>query len=76
ATCRQGVRQTNWLEPGDMRGRLGHQEPHRNRAATIYRRNVTYSGRDKTVPRKDEGRVAAPIPTDNQRGLEPQWEAG
>ncbi|GJR58018.1 hypothetical protein Tco_1500180 [Tanacetum coccineum] len=33
-------------------------------------------GRDKTVPRQDGGRVAAPIPTDNQRGLEPQREAG
>ncbi|GKC11534.1 hypothetical protein Tco_1008316 [Tanacetum coccineum] len=44
---------TNWLEPGDMRGRLGHQEPHRNRAATIYRRNVTPEG-IKLCPDKTE----------------------
>nr|GEX09044.1 reverse transcriptase domain-containing protein [Tanacetum cinerariifolium] len=31
---------------------------------------------DKTVPRQDGGRVTAPIHTNNQRGPEPQWEAG
>nr|GFA40903.1 reverse transcriptase domain-containing protein [Tanacetum cinerariifolium] len=28
------------------------------------------------LPRQDGGRVAAPIPTDNQRGPKPQWEVG
>nr|GEZ04801.1 reverse transcriptase domain-containing protein [Tanacetum cinerariifolium] len=43
------------------------------------RRNVSrihdQSGRDKTMPRQDGGRVIAPIPTNNQKGPEPQWEA-
>nr|GEW02640.1 reverse transcriptase domain-containing protein [Tanacetum cinerariifolium] len=88
---------TNWSEPRDIRGQLGHQESHGNIAATGYRRNVPYitkdqpeaksqkmyvrsskrnvsriydqPGRDKTMPRQDEGRVAASIPTNNQRGL-------
>nr|GEY26481.1 reverse transcriptase domain-containing protein [Tanacetum cinerariifolium] len=34
------------------------------------------SGRDKTVPRQDGGCVTVPIPTNNQRSLESQREAG
>ncbi|GJS93738.1 reverse transcriptase domain-containing protein [Tanacetum coccineum] len=34
-----------------------------------------YPGRDKAVLRQDKSRVATPVPADNQRGPEPQWEA-
>ncbi|GJZ69625.1 hypothetical protein Tco_0633175, partial [Tanacetum coccineum] len=33
-------------------------------------------GRDKTVPRQNRSCAATPVPTDNQRGIEPQWEVG
>nr|GEY54516.1 reverse transcriptase domain-containing protein [Tanacetum cinerariifolium] len=86
---------TNWSEPGDIRGKLGHQESHENKAATRCRRNVSNVTKDqheappqkiyirssrrnvsrihdqyeknKTMPRQDGTRIAAPIPMDNQR---------
>ncbi|GKD20818.1 reverse transcriptase domain-containing protein [Tanacetum coccineum] len=47
------------------------------KAITKYRwQNKMRKNRLSTsVTRQDGGRVAAPIPTDNQRGPEPQWEA-
>ncbi|GJX96736.1 hypothetical protein Tco_0352534 [Tanacetum coccineum] len=35
-----------------------------------------YPGRDKTVPRQNKSHATNLVPTDNQRGPEPQWKVG